>query len=245
MGSHWHPHFSRACEQPYGRLCFRRLLAAQVETRKKEEAEKTLSLRATLGLKAGKPQANGAVKPSKTDMVLLFSFIFIQGEFLCFDFQSLFYLQKRLFAVITCVWTCWNHFDAMFAENQKGREKDEERTGLHQSGTRTKFLFWSISQTKQLTRVLCTTLYSDVRWNPIFCFFCAMSRTKITSLSLFFPVNTWYILRNDDMGGFVHCIKVTDLQENKMQDDAYCKMRMCQSLSEDLLLRVLAAASIS
>ena len=48
----------------------RRLLAQQVESRKKEAFEKTLSLRATLGLRSGdNKQDKGGVKLSKTDMV--------------------------------------------------------------------------------------------------------------------------------------------------------------------------------
>ena len=51
-------------------LTLRRLLAQQVESRKKEAFEKTLSLRATLGLKSGgNEQDKGGIKMSKTDMV--------------------------------------------------------------------------------------------------------------------------------------------------------------------------------
>ena len=45
-------------------------MAQQVESRKKEAFEKTLSLRATLGLRSGdNKQDKGGVKLSKTDMV--------------------------------------------------------------------------------------------------------------------------------------------------------------------------------
>ncbi len=46
---------------------FRRLLAAQVEARRKEAEEQAMSLRATLGAR-GK-QANGGIKPNKTAAV--------------------------------------------------------------------------------------------------------------------------------------------------------------------------------
>ncbi len=45
----------------------RRLLAAQVEARRKEAEEQAMSLRATLGIR-GK-QANGGIKPNKTAAV--------------------------------------------------------------------------------------------------------------------------------------------------------------------------------